>query len=478
MTNEGIEAWIAAILRDPSSGCRTAEEAGRKVVSYGGDAGTVSSVVMAMTAGARESWYDNATRSYWTRNARGVYAPLSEGQLKRHLKAAGIRVKPAEGEAMSEADKELLRLQHTCDVDYAGPLAGYDRGLYSEPDGRRVLVTEGPDVPVPVDGDWPTIRSVVLGLLADDRYQQSDVFISWLAIAYKTLRARMRLPGHALVLAGPAGIGKSLLQSIITEVLGGRSAKPYQYMAGMTPFNAHLFGAEHLVVEDEASSGETRSRRSFGAAIKGVTVCETQSCHAKGRTPLMLRPFWRLSISVNDEPEDMMVLPPMDSALEDKIIMLRCTHPARPPDTQTAEGRAAFWGAIKSEVPALCATLAAWTVPDHLTAARFGLTAWKHPDLLEALGALSPEENLLRLVDDEILLSAGEWGGSATDLENRLTSSDSACSHAARRVLTWPSACGVYLARLARRYPSRVRLSRRHGGAKLWTITADSAVTE
>ena len=63
-----------------------------------------------------------------------------------------------------------------------------------------------------------------------------------------------------------------MLQNILTVILGGRAAKPYQFMTGGTGFNSDMFGAEHLMIEDESPSTDMRARRAFGAQIKNMTV--------------------------------------------------------------------------------------------------------------------------------------------------------------------------------------------------------------
>ena len=37
-------------------------------------------------------------------------------------------------------------------------------------------------------------------------------------------------------------------------MFGGRAARPYQFMSGLTSFNSDLFEAEHLMIEDEQAS--------------------------------------------------------------------------------------------------------------------------------------------------------------------------------------------------------------------------------
>ena len=104
-----------------------------------------------------------------------------------------------------------------------------------------------------------------------------------------------------------------------------------------------MFRAEHLVVEDNAASTDIRTRRNFGAFLKTITVNDDQPCFGKGREAVNLTPFWRLSISVNDEPENLMVLPPIDESIEDKLILLKAYSTPMPMPTETLEERHRFW---------------------------------------------------------------------------------------------------------------------------------------
>jgi hypothetical protein len=169
-------------------------------------------------------------------------------------------------------------------------------------------------------------------------------------------------------------------------------------MSGGTQFNADLFGAEHLMIEDEHSSTDIRARSTFGSQIKQFTVNQTQSCHDKGRKAINLSPFWRVSISVNEEPEHMMVLPPMSDSdqdlLSDKIFLLRASKAEMPMPTFTHEQQQAFWQKLTSELPAFREFLNNWEIPEQLRDRRFGVKTWHHPELLAALDALAPRDTV------------------------------------------------------------------------------------
>ena len=234
-------------------------------------------------------------------NERGEWVRINETSVRRELRMQGCSNQIPDGGHVSPLDVSLSTIQKRHDVAYAGPLAGYRAGLH-DIEGKRVLVTESPRLIEPALGDWPTIRALIERLLHDGEHDQTPYLYGWLKIAIEALRAGHRRPGQALVIAGPHDCGKSLVQAVlITPILGGREARPYRYMRGGSEFNAELFGAGHLVIEDEQPSSDLRARRNFGARIKEITVNTSASCHGKGRQAISLQPFWRLSISVNDE---------------------------------------------------------------------------------------------------------------------------------------------------------------------------------
>ena len=53
---------------------------------------------------------------------------------------------------------------------------------------------------------------------------------------------------------------------------------------------------------------------------------------------MTLKPFWRMSISCNEEPENLMILTPMDDSLADKMIILKAyRNPMPMPQSTRAE---------------------------------------------------------------------------------------------------------------------------------------------
>ena len=440
--------------------------------------GATGRVYRPALTGLPEAYYDSAKGCYWIKDARGTWMQVSESSMKRLFRSEGVAASVPKGKRVSPLDLAVLDVQLEKNVAYAASLAGYSKGIY-EISGKRVLVVDSPVLVEPKAGEWETLKSVLVGLLADEHYDQTTYLFAWLKLALESLRAGQRRPGQALAIAGPRDCGKSLLQKLITVLFGGRVASPYQYMTGVTPFNSEMFKAEHLVVEDCAASTDIRARRNFGALLKTITVNDDQPCFAKGREAINLTPFWRLSITINNEPENLLVLPPIDESIEDKLILLQATSTPMPMPSETLDERRAFWEVLLSELPAFVDFLQGWEIPEHLRGQRFGVRHWHHPDLLRTLDDLAPERQLLDLIDAELFSGplAGSWEGKAEELERRLTGSESGSAYAARRLLGFRTACGTYLGRLAAKH--RERFSRRTlDGYTLWTIKALKPVTQ
>jgi hypothetical protein len=421
-----------------------------------------------------EFYYEKNSKEYLLRNKRKSWMALSETQFKKELGHRGMCLKAKAFEHISEADEFIINLRDTRDIDYAGPLAGYESGFYNI-NGSRILVTSSPTIIKPEYGEWKTIESLIKGLLNDENRNQIPYLFSWLKTAYESISTKKLRPGQALAFCGPANSGKSLLQTIITEIIGGRAEKPYRYMTGTTEFNGSLFHAEHLMIEDDPAGTDLRVRRAFGSQIKQITATEIQRCRSLYREALILTPFWRLTISINDEPENLMVLPPIDDSIEDKIIIFKTYSNDMPMFSESNEERILFLKQLKSEIPAFLYYLSNWKIPEELRlpkkeAARYGFKKFHHPDVLREIDALSPEYRLLNIIDKEIFgfEIPFTWTGTAEDLEVKLTSQGD-MQHESRKLLSWGNAAGTYLARLSKKYPDRF-VQKRTNSSRTWII--------
>ena len=441
-------------------------------------------------AGKQEDYfYDSSTRLYWRRNSRGLFISVDEKSVGRSLAVERGLSRKSDGGG-SEVEHCLNRIQKENDVLYAGPLAGYSEGIHLDGD-RRLLITKGPTLITPKEGPWPILTTLFERMFLVDGVDQQPFVFGWLKSAVESLRKGVRRPGQVLVLAGPVGSGKSLFQQLITAILGGRSERAYSHLASETGFNGELFHSEHLVLEDELASRDMRSRRRFGQALKAAVANTVQRCRRMRCEAVGLRPFWRITLSLNDSPEDLLVLPPLDDGIRDKLILLMVNHgpPLRP--VRSPEDRTALWSALTDELPAFLAHLESWSIPEAIQSERYGVAQFHHPRILVALRELASEFRFLEIID-AVLFRIGEdghtaviphgkdsfkevdpesihwpWQGSALDLERNLLRSD--FEREVGNLLSFNNAAGTFLRRLEKEFPDRIRVVAIRG-RRYWRI--------
>jgi hypothetical protein len=399
-------------------------------------------------------------------NERG-WMTISERSFRTVLAGRGFDTAKGKG-LISVADEQINRIRMENDVDYAAPLAGHRSGIYQINDAR-VLVTKDPLIIDPKQGDYSLIDNLIRGLLNSDPYQ-IDHFYSWLKIAYQALRTGEFRPGQAIAFVGPKDCGKSLIQSIITQVLGGKESDPYQYMMGLTQFNSNMFQSTHIRIDDVSGSTDIRARRNFGAQIKQIAAKDIQNCHGKGKEALSLNPLWRLTISLNDGLENILVLPPIEEDIEDKLMVFQATRSTAIPADDNR--RKEFWNTIISQLPAFVAMLCDYKIPETIRDGRFGVKAYYNPTILSNLRRLQPEERLKEMIDEYIFPPAtteNEWVGTADGLQIKLATMNGIAAH--NLFGNWPQRCGVLLSRLTIMYPKRFIKDLRNENKHLWKIS-------
>jgi len=419
--------------------------------------------------------YDSATRLYWRQDSNGLYLAVDEKSLARALVVEMGLSRQSDGGG-SDVEFALNQIQTRFNVAYAGPLAGYPAGLHME-GNRRLLITEGPTLIPPKEGEWPLISQLLGRMFQCGGIDQRPYFYGWLKCAVECLQSGIRRPGQAIVLAGPPGSGKSLLQSLITQVLGGRSERPFTHLVGETAFNGELFSCVHQQVEDEISTRDMRSRRRIGKAIKGMVANDTQRCRRMRCEAVALTPLWRISISLNDEPEDLLVLPPLDMGIRDKFILFAIADGPPPMPINSIGDRDAMWKALVAELPAFLWFLQQWEIPQDLRHPRYGVREFHHPQLLTALRQTAPEERLLEIIDVTIFNGmdasiAEPWRGGALDLEQELLRSD--FQREVSALFSFNAASGTYLRRLSNEHPDRISSTVVRGRTR-WLIQPPAA---
>lgn len=406
--------------------------------------------------GKIEAYFDCTRGGYYAKNNHGEYQDFPKTEFQYKLRHAGFFSGYKHDNGLSYLEAELLRICDCNSVHFAGPLGGFDPGRYDMA-GSRILVTRGPTFVKEYHSAFPNLSIFFRALLGE----QMKYLFGWLKWALSSLRRGLPWSsGQMLAIAGPPGSGKTFLQSLLTPILGGRVSSPYSYMSQGTAFNAEIFGAEHGLIGDQNHATDMKSRRAFGSAIKNLVVEKAQFIHGKGKTGITLFPFLRLSLTLNSNPEAMLVLPPLDSDVKDKIILLKATPVPFPFPSKEFPDSQAYYNTLVAELPGFLHWLRRWRIPPTIQDQRYGVVSFHDPELLRGVDDLSPEFRLWQTIETYLFVDdlVEFWEGTALDLERTLREKLKPGEVSA--LFPFNTACGVYLATLQRKMPERITTRR------------------
>ncbi len=399
--------------------------------------------------------------------AYGRKSPVKSG-LDRHFLKQGFSADDRKG--MVAYCLDSIELDQA--VDWAGSLAGYERGLINYK-GRNFLATNGFQLPNAEEGECPLHLSIIEQAFPDQLARM--MFLCWVAIAVRAIRAHVHQPAPMLVLAGAPNAGKTLLSLIVKNALGGRSANPMTAWTGQLPWNDDLLGSELLLIDDAVSSTDPRARKAFGARFKEAIYAGDVAINTRRKSSVTMRPVWRVMVCCNETAENLSVIPPLEEGIEDKISLLKVSVIKTPMPASSSDEREKFSTALKKELPYFLGYLESINVPDELKDSRTGVLAWKDPQLLASVNNISPEqklENLIQLCMQNQTLSCenGERWITASELESILTDNNSRSRSQAQALLKYHAACGSYLSTLVKRGSEYVTASKKVKGTTRYLL--------
>jgi hypothetical protein len=487
--DEALTAAMADGMSDPEA---------RKALQEAPTAKSKASLeflIRDLPRGRERIYFYPETGNYYVEDAKGKWIKTSSSDVEDELRTMGFNDRRFSAGVLSQLKEEKRRIRRENNVDYVGPVAGYPAG-WMEQDELTVLVTGSTKLIEPVKGEFPIINHILNELLRDKR-KYFDAYCKTthegLELCLKTKESTY---GPVVIFAGPKNCGKSLVAAtILTPLLGGKSEDPFQYFVGETPFNAELTGAGHLVLEDSSSAKDIATRRRLGQEIKKYAANVKKKSHGKNKDGISLKPFQRLSVSVNDEPEDLETLPPMVDSLLDKILLFRCYPVALPMPAETPQEKFALAIAIAKEMPAYVYYLRhEFQIPEDIKVKqkgmRYGFNVFQDPVILERIEGTSPESQLLEMLEQTYLRKGAfvpksetkpQWigMGSASQVFCTLTDGDyNPLRSAAIKLLMSPKKCGDYLSRLVERYPKRIKKYTGHGNITKYRIYFDPTVAK
>lgn len=426
----------------------------------------------AATAVMPECYYNSSTGRYEILKPHGVFEPVTQDTLRLFLRKAGFAQSNKQKRILSPLEEALVTIVADQSVDRRAALAGHDRGV-TNGGGTKILVPADMPRPKLEKGDFSFIQNLLDTQLGRDDQEQVEVFKAWLATAMRVKESKTFQPGQALCLVGKSNTCKTFIaQKIILPLLGGRSAKPVQYLKGKTDFNLDLCESEVLLLDDDDTSHlDYRSRQAFASMIKELVVGGIARVHGKGKDGFTASLFWRTVICMNDDADTIQSIPAQDDSVKDKIIVFKMTHVLNPPIV-TATDWKNFGDKLRASLPAFGWHLMhEYVIPERLQGPRYGIASYQNPDYkAEFLGG--DMVGLFANMLNSVLFTEDESPRNVSAEEIVIAKHESvAWRNAAGAAFSNPQRVGGYLRQLAERYPGAVTgpFHRMHGNE--WRIS-------
>lgn len=428
--------------------------------------------------------YQDTAGKFWLQAPEGHWYCLPRAVALKHLDTLGFPSRVPPGSALVTGENVVQAVERQKQVAFAGPLAGHKAGFYNR-GGKRFLVTSDQPFLEAKEGDWTPLREFWRRMLpVEEDADQLDYFFAWMRGAYLSGLdgdPDKHQPGQMLVFAGPRNAGKSLTQAMITRIFGGAAGKPFVWMTGVTPFNAEMAEYVHQELSDEVSHGNWSARAAFADRLKNLVANKDQYIHAKGLKPVMLQPFWRVTLSTNDDEASLQVLPTLGENTRDKVLLLRAESHPMPFDPANTDSKRKYIQSLFDSLPGFLHWLVTeFTPPPAMADGRFGVKGYINAATEEALGDLSREAMLLSLID-EVYFDGSDDAATRRTLPPRIEKTAIAMLEEIKASrphssggFTNAKALGIILKKLSEMHPERV--SRRIGRARkcYWVLAAPS----
>lgn len=377
-----------------------------------------------ISSGVKDIYFDG--REFWPIALGSRPQSHSRENIILYLKSLGFRPDKKKGQIMSELESALLYITTHNRVDGAAPYIFRPERVTEDQGKIFINISHSAAVKPAADGDpknWPWIYDYFHNLfdpVCDEvGCMPLDFWYAWLSRAYEAAHYKTELSGHAVIIVGAPGRGKTLLSQFILGGLLGGAADASEYLAGKTTFNEALSNSAVWAVDDTVSASNHAEFRKFTEMVKKTVANPRIKAEKKYKDQIDVPWFGRLIITLNEDANSLSMIPNLESSNRDKLMAFKVSEYAK---TQFLDNTLQQ-SVIKRELPHLAKWLLDYQInPAVLGPARFGIRSYFHPLVENSARDSSTRQVTTELLDIFLKYYAdanpGEtvWTGNTTEL--------------------------------------------------------------
>ena len=250
---------------------------------------------------------------------------------------------------------------------------------------------------------------------------QKMLWLSWLHYFYKNSYDGTPRAGQCMFVAGGTNKGKTLMNHRLLGGMMGGHTDIVSYVTGEDSFNENLFQVGLGTVDDGLAASDRRGHLRYTALLKKLVANNVLSMRAMFKGSVDIDWCGRLSVTMNEDPESMRMLPDLDINNKDKVIILRCSP-------QPIDFHADVEKTILQELSYFCRFIYDFTIPDVCKGgSRFGVASYIDHKLKGESEYSSVTYATVEILDEwrESYFTANpektEWFGTITKLVSELS---------------------------------------------------------
>lgn len=350
-------------------------------------------------------------KAYWRKN-KGQWHDYTQENARLHLKVKKVSDRPRKGQSVSDIERVLEHIQLNRRVAAAVPIlyrseevVEWNGASYLNTSNRAAVqpAPEGQGTP----DKFPLIHKFIEEAFDDGPNHEAgnpkarDYFLGWFHHFYSSALACNLQPGQILVIAGKVGTGKSLFNRWLIGGSVGGACGATDVLMKQTAFNKEAAMNGHLLIDDAPTDGNQQEKRKFANKLKEFAANPVIPYQPKGVDKVDLPFRGRVGVTMNDDPESLGILPPMDGSFADKIMLFKLRDDFKPK----------FLGGNKDEkvvleeLPYFLRWLLDWGESEARAAVlnkrnpRYAIKAFHHPELVAASHAETAEYSIQEMLE-------------------------------------------------------------------------------
>jgi len=410
----GVRFWdptadnpTAAIVREHGMQCFSGTKAWMTWSEIFGEDFTRKLEAGRMGALCKDVCYDGT--QYWVLDVndsnRTHWRPKSKEDFRQELAAAGVSQARKKGETASPLDRVEIHIKNNLYVSRVLPFVHFPSGFMWH-EGKPVLnlstvkcLDPAPEGSVDgwvdgVDSKFPWLAKFLIHFFDPDN--QLQYFLAWLKHFYANAYIQKPRPGHAIVMAGKQGVGKTFMASGVVGGMVGGSVDAVSYLAEGSIYTALVAESPVMRIDDSSPTDDPSKHARFTSVLKKIVANKELIYNEKyikaGKSVWLGRPM----ISCNFDPESLRILPGVGQSNLDKMMFLR-TNDSSP---VILPGQYEQEEILRRELPFFCRFLLDWTIPKELISSdpRFHVKAYHHPEMVQTSQTNSTSYSVFELL--------------------------------------------------------------------------------